>query len=67
MLVLDEQLLGRNLEAALGRWYRGSVRAIFRLPRFRTKARRMGKVLRVAHRTVSYYTYWERQIREMPL
>ena len=133
MLVLDEQLLGRNLEAALGRWYRcvvrfitdsrpgtvikddavpvllhqqqhatflrineadfwrkvaidarlcvicfalpdsrareipGLVRAIFRLPRFRTKARRMGKVLRVAHPTVSYYTYRERQIREVPL
>jgi hypothetical protein len=28
MLVLDEQLLGRNLEAALGRWYRGPVRFI---------------------------------------
>jgi hypothetical protein len=133
MLVLDEQLLGRNLEAALGRWYRGPVRfitdlrpgtvikddavpvllhqqqhatfltinepdfwrkvaidarfcvicfalpdsrareipgllrAVFLLPSFRTKARRMGKVLRVAHRTVSYYTYRERQIREVPL
>jgi hypothetical protein len=133
MLVLDEQLLGRNLEAALGRWYRspvrfitdlrprtvikddaipvlfrqqqhatfltinepdfwrkvsidarfcvicfalpdsrareipGLLRAVFRLPSFRTKARRMGKVLRVAHRTVSYYTYRERQIREVPL
>ena len=28
MLVLDEQLLGRHLEAALGRWYRGPVRFI---------------------------------------
>jgi hypothetical protein len=133
MLVLDEQLLGRNLEAALGRWYHGPVRfitdlrprtvikddaipallrqqhhatfltineldfwrrvaidarfcvicfalpdsraweipgllrAVFRRPSFRTKARRMGKVLRVAHGTVSYYTYRERQIREVPL
>lgn len=25
MLVLDEQLLGRNLEVELARWYRGSV------------------------------------------
>lgn len=25
MLVLDEQLLGRNLEVALARWYRGPV------------------------------------------
>jgi len=114
MLVLDEQLLGRHLEATLGRWYRGPVRfitklrpgsvskddaipallrqqhhatfltinepdfwrkividahfcvvcfalpdsrtdempgllrTVFRLPAFRTKARRMGKVLRVA-------------------
>ena len=133
MLVLDEQLLGRNLDAALGRWYRGPVRfitdlrpgtlikddaipvllrqqqhatfltideadfwrkvvidahfcvvcfalpdsrareipellrAVFRLPAFRTKARRMGKVLRIAQRTVSYYTYRERQIRVVPL
>lgn len=133
MLVLDEQLLGRHLEAALGRWYRGPVRfitdlrprtvikddaipvllrqqqhatfltinepdfwrkvaidarfcvicfalpdsrareipgllrAVFRIPAFRTKARRMGKVLRVTHGTVSYYTYRERQIREVPL
>ena len=132
MLVLDEQLLGRHLETALGRWYRGPVRfitdlrpgtvikddvipvllrqqqhatfltineadfwrrvgidahfcvvcfalpdsraceipallrAVFRLSPFRTKARRMGKVLRVARRTVSYYTYRERQIRVVP-
>jgi hypothetical protein len=26
MLVLDEQLLGRNLDATLARWYRGPVR-----------------------------------------
>ena len=25
MIVLDEQLLGRGLEAAIGRWYRGPV------------------------------------------
>lgn len=25
MLILDEQLLGRNLEVALARWYRGSI------------------------------------------
>ena len=31
MLVLDEQLLGRHLEAALGRWYRGPVRFITEL------------------------------------
>lgn len=133
MLVLDEQLLGRDLETALSRWYRGPVlfitdlrsgtvikddvipvllrqhreatfitinepdfwrkvaidarfcvvcfalldsrareipdllRAVFRLPAFRTKARRVGKVLRVTHTTVSYYTYRDRQIRTVPL
>jgi hypothetical protein len=133
MLVLDEQLLGRDLETALGRWYRGPVvfitdlrpgpvikddvipvllrqqrqaafitinepdfwrkvaidahfcvvcfalpdsrareipdllRAVFRLPAFRTKAHRVGKVLRVTHTTVSYYTYRDRQIRTVPL
>jgi hypothetical protein len=133
MPVLDEQLLGRNIEATLARWYRGSVRfitdlrpgtvikdeaipgllrqqhqatfltinepdfwrkvaiddhfcvvcfalpnlraretpdllrAVFRLPTFRTKARRMGKVRRVVRRTVGYYTHRERQIRVLPL
>ena len=133
MLVLNEQLLGRHLEAALRRWYRGPVRSItdlrpgtmikddviplllrqqphttfltineadfwrrvaidahfcvvcfalpdsrareipellraaFRLPSFRTKSRRMGKVLRVTQRTVRYYTYRERHIRVLPL
>jgi hypothetical protein len=28
MPVLDEQLLGRNIEATLARWYRGSGRFI---------------------------------------
>jgi hypothetical protein len=133
MLVLDEQLLGRHLEAVLRRWYRGPVRfitelrpgtvikdevipvllrqqqhttfltineadfwrrvaidahfcvvcfalpdsrareipallrVIFRLPAFRTKARRMGKVLRVMPQTVRYYTYRERHIRVLLL
>lgn len=28
MIILDEQLLGRGLEAAIGRWYSGAVRFI---------------------------------------
>lgn len=28
MIVLDEQLLGRNLELDLSRWYRGAVRFV---------------------------------------
>jgi hypothetical protein len=43
------------------------LRAAFRLPSFRTKSRRMGKVLRVIQRTVRYYTYRERHIRVLPL
>jgi len=31
MIVLDEQLLGRGVERALGRWYRGSVRFVTEL------------------------------------
>ena len=31
MIVLDEQLLGRNLETEIGRWYRGTVRFIIDL------------------------------------
>jgi hypothetical protein len=133
MLVLDEQLMGRNLDSALARWYRGPVlfitdlrpdtvikddaipvllrqqhqatfltinetdfwrtvaidahfcvvcfalpdsragelpallRAVFRLAAFQTKARRMGKVLRITHTTVSYYTFRERETRTVPL
>jgi len=131
ILVLDEQLLGRDLEVALVRWYRGPIlcitdlrpgtvikddalllrqqhqatfitinesdfwqkvridthfcvvcfalpdsrageipvllRAVFRLAAFQTKARRMGKVLRVTHTTVSYYTYREHETRTVPL
>jgi hypothetical protein len=43
------------------------LRVVFRLPAFRTKARRMGKVLRVTRRPVTDYTYRERQIRVVPL
>jgi hypothetical protein len=133
MIVLDEQLLGRDLDAALATWYRGPVlfitdlrpgtvikddaipvllrhqhqatfvtmnetdfwlkvaidahfcvvcfavadsqageipkrlRAVFRVPAFQTKVRRMGKVVRVTHSTVSYYTYREREIRTLPI
>ena len=133
MLVLDEQLLGRNLETVLAHWYRGPIcfitdlrpgtvikddviplllrqqqratfitinesdfwqkvpidrhfcvvcfawpdsraseistrlRVVFRIPAFQTKARRMGKVVRVTHTTVSYYTDLERESRTISL
>jgi hypothetical protein len=122
VIVLDEQLLGRNLELEIARWYRGAIqsvvdlrpnsvikdeaipsllrrlpgptfvtinerdswhpalageqyclvclalpdsrareipqllRTLSRLPEFRTKARRTGKVIRITEREVSYYT-----------
>jgi hypothetical protein len=31
MIVLDEQLLGRNLEREIAKWYRGSVQFIIDL------------------------------------
>jgi hypothetical protein len=133
MLVLDEQLLGRDLETVLGRWYPGPVlfitglrpgtvikdnviavllhqqrqasfltinetdfwrkvaiddrfcvvcftlpdsrvreipnllRAVFRLPAFRTKTCRMGKVLRVTPTAISYFTDRDRQVRTLSL
>ena len=41
------------------------LRAIFRLSTFGTKARRMGKVLRVMHTSVNYYTYRDREVQTM--
>jgi hypothetical protein len=31
MIVLDEQLLGRNLEREIARWYHGTVRSLIDL------------------------------------
>jgi hypothetical protein len=129
MIVLDEQLLGRNLENEIGRWYQGAVRFIidlrpntvikddaipgllqqerqptfvtinerdfwrkvqpsnsyclvcFTLPDsrvneiaqglrelfqhtdFNTKSKRMGKIIRVTDRVVTYYTVNLKQIQ----
>ncbi len=129
MIVLDEQLLGRNIEVEIAQWYRGSVkfitdlrphtiikddaipellrhqtqptfvtinekdfwrkvnmnkqccivcftlpdsrvhdipqilRALFRKPEFNTKARRMGKIIRVTDQEISYYTYHDKSIK----
>jgi hypothetical protein len=131
MIVLDEQLLGRNLEIEIGRWYRGTVRfiidlrpntvikddaiagilqqqrqptfvtinerdfwrkieiddrfcvvcftlsdarageiseglrALLRYTEFKTKAARMGKVIRVTKDEISYYTARDRAIRRV--
>ncbi|QTA87636.1 hypothetical protein [Desulfonema magnum] len=122
MIILDEQLLGRNIETEIAKWYRGAVqfvielrprtvikdeaipkllrqqkqptfvtinekdfwlkvpannkycvvcftlpdsrseeisqslRILFRYPEFSTKSKRMGKVVRITDREISYYT-----------
>ena len=131
MVVLDEQLLGRNIETEIAKWYRGAVqfiidlrpntvikddaipeilrqqnqptfvtinerdfwrkvaidsrycvvcftlsdarareipetlRTLLRRAEFRTKANRMGKVIRVTENEVSYYTFNDRQVRKV--
>jgi predicted GTPase len=129
MIVLDEQLLGRNLEGKIAQWYRGAVcfvtdlrpgtiikddsipgllrqenqptfvtinaqdfwrkvainnqfclvcftlpdsraseipallRAVLRHPLFRSKRKRMGKVIRVTDQETSYYSCDDREVR----
>ena len=41
------------------------LRSLLLIPALRTKARRMGKVLRVSKRTVSYYDYLDSWIRRL--
>jgi len=131
MIVLDEQLLGRNLETEIARWYRGAVqfiidlrpntiikddaipeilrrqnqptfvtinerdfwrkveidsrfcvvcftlsdarareiparlRALLNRPEFRTKASRMGKVVRMTEDEISYYTLDDQKIKKI--
>ena len=131
MIVLDEQLLGRNIEREIARWYGGKVlfitdlrpntiikddaipgllrqqiqptfvtinekdfwrkveiddhfcvvclllpdsrvteipnilQSIFRMPNFKTKADRMGKVIRVAEKTIFYYTHQDKQVQKL--
>lgn len=133
MIVLDEQLLGRDIERDIAKWYRGTVRYILDLrphsiikddaipdllrqqpqptfvtineqdfwrkigadPRFcivcfaipdsrvreipqslralvrhgefRTKARRMGKIIRIRNADVRYYTATDRLIKKLSL
>ncbi len=133
MIVLDEQLLGRDIELDIARWYGGKVlfitdlrpntiikddaipgllrqqiqptfvtinekdfwrkveiddhfcvvclllpdsrvkeipkilQSLFRLPAFKSKANRMGKVIRVAEETIFYYTHQDRHVRKLNL
>lgn len=40
-----------------------ALRVLLRRPEFRTKARRMGKVIRVTNDDTSHYTFSDRQVR----
>lgn len=40
-----------------------SLRLLLRRPEFRTKARRMGKIIRVANADIRYYTATSRQVK----
>jgi hypothetical protein len=43
------------------------LRRLFRMPEFRTKAARMGKVVRVSRRRVQYYSVSENRLRSLSL
>jgi hypothetical protein len=42
-----------------------ALRALLGLPEFRTKAKRAGKVIRVTHEEISYYSSDDRQVRKL--
>lgn len=131
MIVLDEQLLGRNIEQEITKWYRGkvvsinelrpnsvikddaipfllrqqsqptfvtinekdfwqkvdidnrfcvicfawsdsrvreiasSLRQVLRLSELTTKAKRMGRVIRVTDDRIGYYLYYDRRVRTL--
>ena len=54
MIVLDEQLLERNL-----------LKTIFHLSIFKTKADRMGKVIWIADEKIFYYTHQNNVIQKI--
>ena len=73
MIVLDEQLLNPKIADAIARWSRsrvheisGLLRRVFRLPEFRTKAVRVGKVALVDHQQVQYYQVGDSQRYSLP-
>ena len=44
-----------------------TLRSLLRHAAFRTKAQRMGKVIRVTNEDIRYYTFDDRQVRTIPL
>ena len=55
------------LSDARAREIPSALRALLRRPEFRTKAQRMGQVIRVTNDDISYYTLSDRQIRTISL
>ncbi len=43
-----------------------ALRSLFRRPEFRTKAQRMGKVIRVTNEDVHFYTVSDKRVRAIP-
>jgi hypothetical protein len=42
------------------------LRGLFRLPEFRTRRARMGKVARIGRETIAYWEFGEKQMRRLP-
>jgi len=42
-----------------------ALRVLFRHPQCKTKAKRMGKVIRVGHQEISYYTYSDHEVQRL--
>src|SRR5215510_8252896 len=55
------------LSDARARAIPSALRALLRRPEFRSKAQRMGKVIRVTNDDISYYTLSDRRVRTIPL
>ena len=43
-----------------------TLRLLFRQPEFKTKAKRMGKVIRITDKEISYYIFKDRTVKTLP-
>ena len=65
MIVLDENLDDESIKTGIMAWYSGQViyaervpnflRRLFRISEFKTKALRMGKIIRLTQNGIEYY------------
>jgi hypothetical protein len=44
-----------------------ALRALLHRPEFKTKARRMGKIIRVTNKEINYYTFEQRKVKTIAL